>query len=108
MDDKKIVVVPADIQFREELTIDLGGMTAKIFHVESPHSEDTVLIYIPEEEILFLGDSTSEDFYNDGYMDRDKLNTLINVIENTQCQHCILSHAEPLKKSDLLQYLKSI
>jgi len=107
-DDKKIVIVPSDIQFREKLTLDLGGMTAKIFHVESPHSEDTVLIYIPEEKILFLGDSTSEDFYNDGYMDRDKLNTLIKVIENTECQYCILSHTEPLKKLDLLQYLKSI
>jgi glyoxylase-like metal-dependent hydrolase (beta-lactamase superfamily II) len=107
-DNKKNVIVPSDIQFGQELTLNLGGMTAIFFHVESPHSEDTVLIYIPEEEVLFLGDSTSEDFYNDGYMDRGKLNTLINVIENTECQYCIVSHTEPLKKSDLLQYLKSI
>lgn len=51
------------------MTVDLGGMTARIFHTEAPHSEDTVCIYIPEEKVLFLGDSTSEDFFNDGYMD---------------------------------------
>lgn len=105
---KNIVVVLSDIQFEKELTINLGGMTANIFHAESPHSEDTVLIYIPEEKILFLGDSTSEGFFNSGYMDRKKLKTLINFIESIDCQYCILSHTKPLAKSDLLYYLKSI
>lgn len=106
--NKKIVVFLSDIQFEEELIINLGGMTANIFHTISPHSEDTVLIYIPEEKILFLGDSTSEDFFNDGYMDKEKLKTLTNLIERTDCQYCILSHTDPLTKSDLLDYLKTI
>lgn len=101
-------MVLSDIQFTKDLVLNLGGMTAKIFHTESPHSEDTVLIYIPEEKILFLGDSTSEDFFNDGYMDKDKLKSLINVIESIDCKYCILSHAYPLTKSNLLHYLKSI
>lgn len=107
-DNKSIIVVPSDIQFEKELFINLGGMTARIFHTVSPHSEDTVLIYIPEERILFLGDSTSEDFYNDGYMDKEKLAALTNLIESIDCKYCILGHADPLTKSDLLDYLKSI
>ena len=55
-----------------------------------------------------MGDSTSEDFFNDGYMDREKLRTLTNLIESIACKYCILSHADPLTKSDLLDYLKSI
>lgn len=106
--NREIVIALPDIQFRNELTLNLGGMTARVFHAESPHSEDTVLIYVPEEKILFLGDSTSEDFYNDGYMDRGKLNSLIKLIESHDCDYCILSHTEPLTKTDLLQYLKSI
>lgn len=108
VDNKRIIAVLSDIQFEKELTLNLGGITAKIFHTVSPHSEDTVLIYIPEEKILFLGDSTSEDFYNDGYMDKEKLMSLTNLIESIDCKYCILSHAEPLTKSDLLDYLKSI
>lgn len=107
-ENREIVIALPDIQFRNELTLNLGGMTARVFHAESPHSEDTVLIYVPEEKILFLGDSTSEDFYNDGYMDRGKLNSLIKLIESHDCDYCILSHTEPLTKTDLLQYLKSI
>ena len=55
-----------------------------------------------------MGDSTSEDFFNDGYMDREKIRTLTNLIESIDCKYCILSHADPLTKSDLLDYLKSI
>lgn len=106
--NQKIVVTLSDVQFENELTLNLGEMTAKIFHAEAPHSEDTVLIYIPEEKILFLGDSTSEDFYNNDYMDMDKLKSLIKLIENTECQLCILGHTEPIHKADLLSYLKSI
>ena len=106
--NKKIVVALSDIQFEKELTLNLGGMTAKVFHAESPHSEDTVLLYVPEEKILFLGDATSEDFFNDGYMDKCKLNSLIDTIEDMDCDYCILSHTEPLTKSDLLHYLKTL
>lgn len=106
--NKEIIVTLSDIQFEKKLTINLGGVTAKIHHVESPHSKDTVLIYLPEERVLFLGDATSEDFYNNGFMDKYKLKQLIKVIEQTECQYCILSHCEPLCKTDLLEYLKSI
>ena len=103
--ETKLHIVLSDIQFQNNLLMDLGGMTAQIFHTESPHSEDTVCIYVPEERVLFLGDSTSEDFFNDGYMDKTKLQSLIRMIEETDCLYCILSHTEPLKKEDLLDYL---
>lgn len=106
--NKEIVVTLSDIEFTKEIIINLGGITAKVFHVESPHSEDTILIYVPEEKILFLGDSTSEDFFNDGYMDNRKLNSLINTIKDIDCEYCILSHAEPLTKLDLLKYLNTL
>ncbi|MCO8294338.1 MBL fold metallo-hydrolase, partial [Tetragenococcus halophilus] len=66
------------------------------------------LVYIPEEKILFLGDATSEDFENDGYMDQEKLKSLIKVIEQTDCTYCMLGHAQPLGKIELVDYLKSI
>lgn len=69
---------------------------------------DTTCIYVPEEKVLFLGDSTSEDFFNDGCMDKDKLNSLIQTIRSIDCQYCVLSHCEPLEKEDLLYYLESV
>jgi len=107
-DDKMIEIVPSDIQFENKLSVLLGNLTAQIFHTESPHSSDSTLVYIPEEKVLFLGDATSEDFENDGYMDQEKLKSLINVIEQTDCTYCMLGHAQPLGKIELVNYLKSI
>ena len=101
-------IVLSDIEFRGEIILNLGELTAKIFQTESPHSEDTVCIYVPEEKVLFLGDSTSEDFFNGGYMDHRKLKKLIVMIEDTNCEFCVLSHTEPLKKGELLEYLYGI
>lgn len=59
---KELNIVLSDFEFSDEITLNLGNVTARIFHTVSPHSEDTACIYIPEEKLLFLGDSTSEDF----------------------------------------------
>lgn len=101
-------IVMSDIEFADEITLNLGNITACVFHTVSPHSEDTACIYIPEEKVLFLGDSTSEDFFNGGYMDKTKLKRLIQMIDSIDCGYCILSHCEPLKKNELLAYLDSI
>lgn len=101
-------IVLADLEYLDGITLDLGGVTAHVFHTVSPHSEDTTCIYIPEEKVLFLGDSTSEDFFNGGYMDKEKLNSLIQTIQSIDCEYCVLSHCEPLGKENLLSYLRSI
>ncbi len=103
----KLNIVLSDITFSANMTLDLGGITARIFHTVSPHSEDTVCVYVPEEKVLFLGDSTSEDFFNGGYMDKNKLQALIQMIQSIDCDCCILSHCEPLSKEGLLSYLVS-
>ena len=104
----KLSIVLSDITFSDKMTLDLGGITAQIFHTISPHSEDTTCVYVPEEKVLFLGDSTSEDFFNNGYMDKDKLYSLVQTIQSIDCKYCILSHCEPLSKEDLLAYLLSV
>lgn len=52
----KLSIVLSDITFSDKMTLDLGGITAQIFHTISPHSEDTTCVYVPEEKVLFLGD----------------------------------------------------
>lgn len=106
--DQALNIVLSDIQLHTELVLNLGGLTARLFHTESPHSEDTVCVYVPEENVLFLGDSTSEDFYNNGYMDLGKLKKLIEMISTIDCRYCMLSHADPLEKKELLSYLNRV
>lgn len=105
---ENIQVVTADLVFDQKLSLDLGGISAELFLVESPHSNDAVFIYIPKEKVVFIGDSTSEDFYNDNFLDKGKLESLIATLESIECNYCLLGHAEPLKKHDLLDYLYTL
>lgn len=101
-------IVLSDMEFQDRLVLRLGGVTALLFHTESPHSEDTVCVYIPEDGVLFLGDSTNEDFFNESPMDWSKLKKLVRMIQDTPCKYCVLSHAEPLRKEELLAYLDTL
>ncbi|MFR3786368.1 MAG: MBL fold metallo-hydrolase [Agathobaculum desmolans] len=105
---KQLNIALSDISFSDNITLDLGGITAQIFHTVSPHATDTVCVYVPEEKALFLGDATSEDFFNHGYMDTNKLHSLMQTIRTIDCRHCMLSHCEPLGREDLLAYLQSL
>ena len=62
-DTRNIKVVPASIEFENELYIDLGGINVRLIHISGPHSRDSVVLFIPEERILFLGDSHGKDLY---------------------------------------------
>ena len=102
----EVTIVPAQLEFEDVLRLDLGGLTTEIFYTVAPHSEDSVCIYIPEEKVLFLGDCFCPDYFNGGYLDKEKLGELIQVIEKMDCRYCILSHDEPSTKEELLEYMR--
>lgn len=61
-DNPKVIHIDtADLTFDSTITLDLGGVHAQLTAMDSPHSRDAVLIEIPEESILFLGDASKVD-----------------------------------------------
>ena len=46
-----------DVIFEETLTIDLGNKVCVLEKINSTHSDDATIIYIPDEKVVFLGDS---------------------------------------------------
>lgn len=55
-DDRKIQVPTASRVYAEGLTLDLGGLTARLLPVESDHAPDCRVVYLVEERVVFLGD----------------------------------------------------
>jgi glyoxylase-like metal-dependent hydrolase (beta-lactamase superfamily II) len=101
-----IIVKTADIVFDEHLHIDLGGITCELLHIGGPHSEDSVVVYLPEEKIIFLGDSSCGDHYhNEGRYDKDKLLVFIDFIKETDFSTCVEGHDSAISKELLLQYM---
>ena len=56
-DPPEIQVKPADRTISVETDLDLGGLTCRMIPVISPHTDDCVLVYVPEQRLLFTGDA---------------------------------------------------
>ncbi|WP_236896512.1 MBL fold metallo-hydrolase [Clostridium beijerinckii] len=102
-----IKVVPADIVFKNDLEIDLGGLTVILKNVISPHSQDSVIVYVPEEKVVFIGDAYGMDYYNNCEYDPSKLESFINVLKNLEFDICFSGHSSAINKTEIIEYLNS-
>ncbi|MBP5451220.1 MAG: MBL fold metallo-hydrolase [Treponema sp.] len=101
---KKVIVVPADILFNGEMTLDLGGCRVQVMESEAPHTEDSTLVYVVEDKVLFLGDSTCKDFQK-GTKDPVLRQKLADKIKAVNPQTCVEGHWVPVETSDTLNDL---
>lgn len=104
----EIRVVTSDLTVGESMIIDLGDVTAELHHVESPHSEDCICVLIPQEKVLFIGDAVGVDYYNNCFLDKEKLRSLITSMEGFDFDTCVLGHAEPMSKQNILSIMNSL
>ena len=106
-DRDKIRVVTADIEFTGSLVLDLGGIHCELREIVSPHTDDSVLAFIPEARTVFVGDAICRDYYrNGGYYDRQKLENLIGTLRGIDFDILMLGHGEPQAKKEIIAYLE--
>ena len=53
---RRVRVAPADIVFRDGIEIDAGGVSVHVRHVGGDHSEDSCVMFVDPDRVLFLGD----------------------------------------------------
>ncbi len=90
-DGKPVIVVPASTTFSEELMLDLGGCTVKVFEAEAPHTDDSTLVFVQEDNVLILGDCTGGTF-PDGDFDQELGNKLAGTIKELNPEKCLPGH----------------
>ena len=102
-----------DIICNGSLMIGLGDASAWIFHSESPHTDDSTLLYVPEDGVLFLGDaasgeiSSASDLETGGSYDREKTMALMESIRRIGPLYVVESHAGAISVEEELDYLRS-
>ena len=99
-----LAVVPAAEEVTKDMTLDLGGVTARICYGQSPHTDDSLLIYVPEDRVLFIGDAQLGEFPS-WRMDFDKLAALREQIRGFDARVVIDGHWTPYTKDELLAEL---
>lgn len=81
------------VQFEESLDLDLGGAVARLRRVEAPHTPDSVLVHVPGERVLFLGDAACSAC---GVLDHAKLAALSEAVREADCLWYLHGHWAPL------------
>lgn len=71
-----------DVIFEDKLTIDLGNKICIIERIKATHTDDSTIIYIPDEKVIFLGDSPYGKTTN--YLSHYRQSLLLPMIEDIQ------------------------
>jgi glyoxylase-like metal-dependent hydrolase (beta-lactamase superfamily II) len=103
-----LILGRGDITFDSKLEIDLGGISCIIEHVSGDHAEDSCIVYIPSEKVMFLGDCISPDSHKGPHSYSHKIIEMINKIMKYDVDTYIAAHDEPLDKEEVHQYFKEL
>jgi glyoxylase-like metal-dependent hydrolase (beta-lactamase superfamily II) len=102
--DRDIKIKLPDITFEKRLEIDLGGVTCQLQHVGGDHSADSIVVYIKEEKILFLGDAIYANLYARKWnFTAERMIKLLDSIEKFDADTYILSHWKALSRAEYMQ-----
>ncbi len=90
------------ITFSDSLTIDLGDVTAELRYPGPTHTDDSIMAYVPQDKVLFLGDilfTRYHPFLAEG--DIVHWQEVLTELENTPAQKIIPGHGPVSDKADL-------
>ncbi|GAB3059239.1 MBL fold metallo-hydrolase [Virgibacillus ainsalahensis] len=98
-----------DLTFHDQIEIDLGGVTCVVEHVGGVHAQDSAIIYIPEEKVLFLGDCIYQDFYSGEWSyDKDELTILLDKIKKYDANYYVTGHQDPKTHEEMWNFLNDL
>jgi glyoxylase-like metal-dependent hydrolase (beta-lactamase superfamily II) len=89
---RAVEVVPADIVFHDRIEIDLGSVTVHVRHVGGDHSDESSLMYVEPDRVLFLGDCMSPS--PEGALTAESAFRLRDVILGFGAEHYVEGHHE--------------
>jgi glyoxylase-like metal-dependent hydrolase (beta-lactamase superfamily II) len=97
---RDVRIAPADVVFRDCLQFELGGARVHVRHVGGDHADDSSVMYVEPDSVLFLGDCLYE-APSGGYT-AERLRPLIDAVESFGAELFVEGHhAAVLSATDL-------
>ncbi|RWS44508.1 MBL fold metallo-hydrolase [Bacillus mycoides] len=104
---RNITIIPPTLTFQNQIELDLGEVKCVLKHVGGDHSHDSVVMYIKEEKILFLGDCIYADIFSSKWNYTTKRTfKLIQELEEFDAETYILSHGTAINRDEFLQEIR--
>jgi glyoxylase-like metal-dependent hydrolase (beta-lactamase superfamily II) len=93
-DRSRLVIRSPEIAYRTQVEIDLGGIACQLTHVGGDHDEGSSVVYVQEDQFLFLGDCLGEDYYHGPpHYSTGKLFPLLDRILSFDAEYFLEGHA---------------
>ncbi|OPG99634.1 hydrolase glyoxylase [Chryseobacterium mucoviscidosis] len=100
---------PPDITFEKSLHLDLGNKVCVLETIQSTHTDDSTVVFIPDEKVIFLGDSvyctTTKDLY---HFKKSNLLPMIEDIQKYDATHFLLGHESICDLEEMDKYYKEL
>ncbi|MFC4022243.1 MBL fold metallo-hydrolase [Oceanobacillus longus] len=98
-----------DLSFQTKMEIDLGGITCVVEHVGGVHAQDSSIIYVPEEKVVFLGDCIYQDFYSGEWSyDKKELDILLEKIKKYDVDWYVNGHQSPKTREEMNDFFDEL
>ena len=106
-EDHEIKIRIPDMPKMADFNLNLGKIKLNCLYSDNSHSNDAFLIYIPEEKVLFLGDSHAKNYYTKPMAyNKEKLRDYIDKITELDFEHALPGHGNIFTREELLEYLE--
>ena len=98
-----------DVIFENTLTIDLGNKFCILERIKSTHTDDSTIIYIPDEKVVFLGDcaygTTTNSLF---HFKQSLLLPMIKDIQKYDAEMFLLGHESICDSDEMNLYWKEL
>ena len=105
-ENKPVIITFPDIVFSEELNIDAGNCPVRLFQAEAPHTDDSTLIVVENEKVLFMGDAAGGRFPT-WEKNPELCRKLAEKIEGLDIDICLESHHIQQTKREMIDNLRT-
>jgi glyoxylase-like metal-dependent hydrolase (beta-lactamase superfamily II) len=91
-----ITIRQPDIVFDGPVSLNLGGVTCNLLKLPLVHTNDSIAIHVPEERVLFIGDSACQNSYDQpAHFSAPAVLALMDIIKGLDADIIAESHVEP-------------
>lgn len=104
---RTVEVAPADIAFTDGLDLELGGVSVCVRHVAGDHADDSCVMFVEPDRVLFLGDCLYE--APGGGLTAERALPLHDAVLAFDAEHFVEGHSESvLSRTEIERVLEEL
>ena len=99
------IVVPEEV-FETGMVIQLDRLTIELEHVGGEHAEDSIIVKIPEDGVMFIGDCYYPPPLHLRKPDSAPALDMLRMLQNEAYDLYVEGHDKPFRRAELLRFLQ--